>query len=65
MVGFGRSLEVDVLARISAKLIITHPLSMDIWHELCQYTQSQVPGGGIVNGYRLPTVSPLPLTVYG
>ena len=48
---------MDVLASVSTELIVTHPLSIDIWDKLCQNTQAQVPGGCVVNGYCLPSKS--------
>ena len=56
--GDGRCLEVDVLACISEELLVQAPLSMNIGSETCQSTQAQVPGGGVLNGFRLSKISP-------
>ena len=56
--GDGLWLEVDVLACMTECLLTEAPLKMDLWTETCQSTGAQVPGGGVLNGYRMPKESP-------
>merc|ERR1712105_298270 len=56
--GDGLWLEVDVLACIEESLLILAPLKMDLWNEDCESSEAQVPGGGVLYGYRMPKESP-------